>query len=201
MVGRSGGELMDLDFEGTELVSTPMDLENTLQKVQSPPIVADMAKMNNIPFREGIDTERAFLIVIDVICTEFLEDVGVMHSSTVKHVFKSTKTGGDIRLSKEDEEGILPNAGEVPQHREMELGDMPMVDDENRSWPPKRREAETERTLTTEREGGTKAEGMRLRRKIFPPPGINKHDYQDTTQANNFGGQYPSSRIKFIYLS
>ena len=43
------------NFDDADLVSTPMDRNETLSKGQHPPTVADMAKVKNVPFREGIE--------------------------------------------------------------------------------------------------------------------------------------------------
>jgi hypothetical protein len=68
-------------FDGTEIVSTPMDHENTLSEGQHLPSPAKIIKMKNIPFREGfgppMHTPKSiptFSIAIDTSLPKFREE-------------------------------------------------------------------------------------------------------------------------------
>jgi hypothetical protein len=69
------------NFDDADLVSTPMYPNETLSKGQHPSTTANMAKMNDVPFREGNGTlphtpklDSMFPIAIDAIFLEILEE-------------------------------------------------------------------------------------------------------------------------------
>jgi hypothetical protein len=78
---RSGGELIDMDFNDAEPISTPMDPNETLSEGQPLSLAEMIVKIENLPHREGIGPlthtpklDDAVAIAIDAITPENREE-------------------------------------------------------------------------------------------------------------------------------
>jgi hypothetical protein len=132
----------------------PMNPNMTLSKGQHPPTTANIAKMNDIPFPEGIGplmhTLKPNNIAINAIILKFCEEPpkvsldksrggggtscinarkytrAATHLEAAKHDFQDLEGEGGISLVSEEEKNLLPDPGGVPQQRK--VGYRPMVD-------------------------------------------------------------------------
>jgi hypothetical protein len=116
-----------MNFDGAELVSTSTDPDKDLAKSQHPATVADIAKIENLPFREAdgftthaLTNPNATLATPTV--ARFLEDTGATHSAAVNRIFQHLEGAGDISLVCGGEKNhlqILQDPGGAPQHTEV----------------------------------------------------------------------------------
>ena len=131
------------NLDDADLVSTPLDQNETLSKGQHPSSITDFAKMNDVPFREGIGSpthlqkfrEDPLQIPSDksrggTSCINARKDEeGVTHLDRAERDLRGLEgresSDGAVEMKK-NYLPVLQDAGGVPQHRM--VGYRPMVD-------------------------------------------------------------------------
>ncbi len=153
------------DFDDAEFILRSMDLKNTLMEGQHPCSLAEVTKVKNLPYREGIgplmhvpmgiNPKTPLTIAITAkIFTKILEDLGSMHSNVTRHIFQDL--GGMRGIN-----SVKGNVGDDLQHlldpggapRIQRWGYMPNVDTRPVPGTPGRKEANV---LSTTRKGERK---------------------------------------------
>jgi len=80
--------ITQFDFNGTELMPTPMDLNATLLNGQHPCSLAKIAKIKNIPgIGPSMHTSKLNIAIMTTMITEILEDPGATHLKAIERDF------------------------------------------------------------------------------------------------------------------
>ncbi len=134
------------DFDDAKFISRSMDLENTLMEGQHPRSLAEVAKVKNLPYREGIgplmhvpmgiNPKTPLTIAITAeIFTKILEDLGSMHSNVTRHVFQDlggTRGINSVEGDVGDDLQDLLDPGGAPQ--DTKVGVHAQCGYQTRSW-------------------------------------------------------------------
>ena len=90
----------------------PIDCNSTLLNGQHPSSLAEIAKIRNLLYREGIGpsmhTLKLNIAIATTMVTEILEDPGTTHLKAIKCDFRDLRGTRDINFKLGDEENDLP---------------------------------------------------------------------------------------------
>ncbi len=161
------------DFDGAELVLNLINHKNFLSEGQYPPSLAEITKMKNLPYREGISplTHNP---------RKHREGTTCLH--TTKRNLRDLEGEGKISVASNDEKGHLPvfqDPGGASQHKKM--GYKSMMDRRTVPWINPREQDLTKTAMEAEEDNATTVGRQMwlhgppdLFWKMFPPLEIDK---------------------------
>jgi hypothetical protein len=149
------------NFDDLKPSSTPMDPSSPLTNSQSPKMLADIAKMKNVPYREAVGSlmyaamgTRPDIAFATSTVAQFLENPGWPHWGAVKRIFRYLKGSRNVSLvyggQKDDLRGWSDADGASQEHRRAISGYVFMVDGGAVSWCSKKQELVTLSTAEAE---------------------------------------------------
>jgi len=127
--------LARFNFDDVKPLLMLIDPNIPLTKAQSPLILAEIAKMRNVPYREAVGSlmyasmgMRPDVTFATSTVAQFLENLGVAHWEAVKRIFRYLKGTKEMRLVYGDEErdlqGWVDADGTSQDHRRVQTSKM-----------------------------------------------------------------------------
>jgi Reverse transcriptase (RNA-dependent DNA polymerase) len=203
------------NFDDLKPSSVPMDPSAPLLKSQCPTLLAEIAKMKNVPYREAVGSlmyaamgTRPDIAFATSTVAQFMDNPGWKHWEAVKRIFRYLKGTADLKLvyggKKANLEGFVDADGASQDHRRAISGYVFVVDGGAVSWSSKKQELVTLSTTEAEYVAATHAakEAVWLRRltgeifSLLEEP-TTLHGDNKSAIALAHGGQY-HARTKHI---